>query len=87
MTLLIAFVVMFSLYIVWKLFIDGWLFKIILFFGGWFGLYMALRIYVQGATNTALTLGTDPTIALSWAAVIPTAICFLCLLCTKVSND
>jgi uncharacterized membrane protein len=87
MTLTLGLVVLFFLYIIWKLFVDGWLFKIILFFGGWFGLYMALRMYVQGSMNTALTLGTDHPIALSWAAVIPTIVCFLCLLYTKVSNE
>lgn len=65
------------------MFVDGWLFKIILFFAGWFGLYVALRVYVAGADHIAVTFGTvDPT-SFTWAAVIPTIICFLCLLCTK----
>lgn len=73
-----------AIYILWKMFVDGWLFKIILFFAGWFGLYVALYVYVDGARNTAITLGSGA--HLSWAFVVPCFICFLCLLCTKVSK-
>lgn len=73
------------IYLLWKMFVDGWLFKIILFFAGWFGLYVALRVYTDMGKDVAFTLSSGTTI--SWAAVVPTVICLLCLLCTKVSND
>ena len=73
------------IYLLYKMFIDGWLFKIILFFAGWVGLYVVLAVYVDGAKSVAFTLGNGTTV--SWAAVVPTVICLLCLLCTKVSND
>lgn len=73
-----------GLYMAYKLFIDGWLFKIILFFGGWFGIYVFLRAYVDGANKTALTIAED--MHVSWAVLVPTIICFLCLLCTKTRD-
>lgn len=68
------------IFFIWKMFVDGWLFKIILFFAGWFGLYVALMIFVAGADHVAVIVGGT---SFTWASVIPTVICFLCLLCTK----
>lgn len=87
MSIMFGMILLLSIYVLWKLFIDGWLFKIILFFAGWFGLYVFIRFYVEGGYQVAVTLGTEDPISLSWAAVVPTAICFLALLCTRVSND
>jgi hypothetical protein len=87
MTLLFGLVLLLAIYVLWKLFVDGWLFKIILFFAGWFGLYIGLRVYVEGAKDVAFTFGKENPITFSWAAVIPTAICLLCLLCTKVRDE
>ena len=77
----LAIVALIFIYVLWKLFVDGWLFKGTLFIFGWFGIYICLRTYVEGATNTAVTLGTN--FEVSWAAVIPTVICVLALACTK----
>lgn len=74
-----------GIFILWKLFVDGWLFKIVLFFAGWFGLYIWLRVYVEGAKTIAFTYHGDASnVAFTWAAVIPTAVCIMALLCTKV---
>jgi hypothetical protein len=73
------------IYLIWKMFIDGWLFKIILFFAGWVGLYVLLAVYIDGAKNVAITLSNG--FSISWAAIVPTVICFLCLLCTKVYDE
>lgn len=73
------------IYVLWKMFIDGWLFKGILFFAGWFGLYVYLAVYVEGAKGIAFTMSNGFT--MTWAALVPTIICFLCVLCTRVSND
>jgi len=80
-----GFILLMAIYIIWKMFIDGWLFKGILFFAGWFGLYVYLAVYVEGAKGVAFTMSNGFT--MTWAAVVPTIICFLCLLCTRVSDD
>lgn len=87
MEIIFGIVLLVMIYIMWKLFIDGWLFKIILFFGGWFGIYIFCRIYVEGATKIGITIGADSPVSFTWAAVIPTVICFMALLFTRVNND
>lgn len=82
MPILAGLLMLLVIYLLWKMFVDGWLFKSILFFAGWFGLFIGL--HVMGVDATAFTLGDGTTI--SWAAVIPTIICMLCLLCTKTSS-
>lgn len=85
MAITFGLILLLAIYILWKMFIDGWLFKIILFFAGWFGIYVFFRFYVEGGYNTAFTMSNG--FSMSWASVVPTTICLLCLLCTKVSND
>ena len=75
-----AGVLLVVLYVAYLLLVKGWLFKLILFGFGWFGLYMGLRIYVEGASQVALTFSGH---GFSWAAVIPTVVCICCLACTK----
>ncbi len=84
MTIIGLLILLLVIFVLWKLFIDGWLFKIILFFAGWFGLYIWLRSSVEGAKHVAFTLSNGS--AFTWAAVIPTVVCVLCLLCTKVKE-
>jgi hypothetical protein len=79
MPIVIGLVALFTIYLTYKMLVDGWLFKIILFGFGWVGIYLFL--VAQGATGTAMTLGQNNHV--SWAALVPTAICFLCLLTTK----
>jgi hypothetical protein len=74
---------LFALYLLWVLFVQGALWKIILFFAGWAGIYFLMRIYVSGADKIAITI-TDYTF--SWAAVIPTVICIFALLTTRVEE-
>lgn len=76
------------IYILWKMFVDGWLFKIILFFAGWVGVYVICAACLEGGKSTAVTVGTGGGAHhYNVAFVIATAICVLCLLCTKVKND
>lgn len=70
-----------AIFILWKLFVEGLLFKIILFCFGWVGIYICLNAYVDGAKQTAITIGTNTHI--SWAAVVPTIICLLALACSR----
>lgn len=83
--ILFGLILLVFIYVLWKMFIDGWLFKMILFFAGWVGLYVLMAVYVDGAKSVAFTMSNG--FSMSWAAVVPTIICFLCLLCTKVSNE
>lgn len=71
------------IYILWVLFVKGALWKIILFCAGWFGIYVAMRVYVEGATATIVTIGD---VDFSWAAVVPTIICIMALATTKVES-
>ena len=77
-------ILLMAIYVLWKMFIDGWLFKGILFFAGWVGLYVLLAVYVEGAKNIAITFSNG--FSMSWCSIVPTIICFLCLLCTKVND-
>jgi hypothetical protein len=74
----------FVVFLLYQLFINGWLFKIILFFAGWFGLHIWISQYIEGGNNVAVSLGSNGDIPISWAVLLPTLICALALLCTKV---
>jgi hypothetical protein len=61
------------------LLVRGALWKLILFFGGWWGLHLFLQAQ-PWATASIMTIGHY---GYSWAEVIPTIICFLALITTK----
>jgi len=68
------------IFIFWLLFIRGYLFKLILFIGGWIGIYGFLMLKVPESHSIAfMAAGHD----YSWAFVIPTGICLMCLLTSK----
>jgi hypothetical protein len=68
------------LYFIWSLFVKGWLWKLILFFAGWFGIRYLLLTYIVESHKVALIFsGQD----MSWAAFIATGVCILALLTTK----
>jgi len=71
------------IYILWVLFVEGALWKIILFFAGWFGIYLGMKVYIDGAEKICMTI-TD--YDFSWAAVVPTVVCIMALLTTKVKE-
>lgn len=86
--MIFGIVLLVAIYILWKMFVDGWLFKIILFFAGWVGLYVICAAYLESGRNTAVTVGTGAGAHhFSVAFVVATVICALCLLCTKVKDD
>lgn len=88
MPIILGLILLLAIYIAYKLLIDGWLYKMILFPGGWLGIYLGLRFYVDGAMKTAITLGVGPdAIKLSYAATIASGILFLALLTTKVRDN
>ena len=72
-----------GIYLLWKLFIDGWLFKIPIFFAGWFGLIVIFRAI--GISGVAFRLGEDGQGApVGVAFLLSTFICVMCLVYTKV---
>jgi len=69
------------LYILYVLLVKGLLWKIILFFAGWVGIFVGIWIYFPAARiPDAVTISG---VGFSWCSVVPTIICFLALLCTK----
>jgi hypothetical protein len=76
-------VLLVGIYILYKLFIDGWLFKIPIFFAGWIGMILILKAF--GVRGVAFTLENGTQIGI--ATVISTVICLLALVTTRVSND
>lgn len=81
--MILAILALIAIFIIWKLFIDGWLFKLILFIFGWWGLFFYLENYIEGADQTALIFSGY---SCSWSALIPTIICVLALLCTSIRD-
>jgi hypothetical protein len=76
----LGIILLIALYILWKLFVDGWLFKIILAVFGWLGIYWYLSSYVEGATKTAITISSTE---ISWAAVIPSIVIIFAMFTSK----
>lgn len=76
------------IWFIWKLLIDGLLFKLILFCAGWVGLYIICRVYMESGKNTAFTVGTGHdahTFSVAW--VVATVVFVLALICTRVRDD
>jgi hypothetical protein len=66
---------------IYLLFVRGWLFKLMFFFCGWFGMYVALSVWIPDSRHVAFT--TSGGIGFTWAFVIPTIMAVLVLLTTK----
>lgn len=75
-------VLLFGIYILYKLFIDGWLFKIPIFFAGWIGMIIILK--VLGVREVAFTTSGGTEIGV--ATVISTIVCLGALLTTRVKS-
>ena len=73
--LLLAIIVAFYL-----LFIEGWLWRLILGAAGWFGIWIGLQIYYPASKAIA---GSFSGYSFSWAAVVPTVIVILAMAYTK----
>lgn len=71
---------LFIIFILWMLFVRGILFRLILFFAGWFGITYLLSHYIAGASQPALNSGGYH---MSWAALVASIICLLALITTK----
>jgi hypothetical protein len=67
------------LYLIYMLFVEGFLWKSILFFAGWFGIRYLLLTYAPASAQTTLVFSHP----ITWAALIATGICFMALLTTK----
>lgn len=82
--MILGAVFLFIIFVAYKLFVDGWAYYFILFVGGWFGLYIACRLWLPNATKIAIAFnwGEHP-ITMTWAILVPSIVCFLGLLCKK----
>ena len=58
--MIFGIVLLIALYIVWLLFIDGWLWKLILLVAGWIGVRMLLLTYWPGSEHTAFIFQNPP---------------------------
>jgi hypothetical protein len=85
MPVFVGIIALVAIYLTYKMFVDGWLWKIILFFAGWVGMDVLLRVYAEGSKNTAITFSNGASLA--WAELIPTVICLLALMTTRVKDD
>lgn len=74
--------VLIGIYILYKLFVDGWLFKIPIFIAGWIGMIIILK--VLGVRGVAFTMEGGAEVGV--ATVISTVICLLALLTTRVRD-
>lgn len=63
----------------WTLFVEGWLWKIILFFFGWLGIAVGLPQFVPESRGDCGWFSSP----VSWAVVIATFVCVMALLTTK----
>lgn len=78
--MMLAFLALIAIYILWVLLARGFLWKLILGIGGWFGIYVFLGTYVSGAADSGITVWDT---LISWAAVVPTIIVILAMAHTK----
>jgi hypothetical protein len=78
--MIFGLILLFAIYLLYLLLIKGFLWKLIIFVGGWVGIYVILKAYIPEASKIAITIAGSQ---YSWAAVIPTIICILCLAHTE----
>jgi len=71
---------LFIIFAAWHLLIRGLLWKSIIFFGSWFGIYFLLKDHCPSTHKVAIIFSNY---SFTWASVIPTTICLLALLTTK----
>jgi hypothetical protein len=69
-----------AIYILWVLLVKGALWKIIVGIAGWFGMFIALRLYFPGAVHECLNFSGY---SFSWSEVIPTVVVLLAMAYTK----
>ena len=78
--MLVAALVILALAITLYLFV-GWLVRAFIFCAFWVLAHWWLLLNVPWTKQVAFTFGTDTTV--SWAAVLPSIVCFLCLMFSK----
>jgi len=82
MPIIAGIALLIAIYILYKLFVDGFLFKIPIFFAGWIGMIIILK--ALGVRGVAFTLDGGTQIGI--ATVISTIICLGALLTTRVKE-
>jgi hypothetical protein len=77
--MIFGFTLLLAIWIIWMLLVEGYLWKGILFFAGWFGIRLLLPVYMPITVQTTMIFSHP----ITWAAIIATGICFLALATTK----
>jgi hypothetical protein len=77
--MIFGIVLLVVIYLLWVLLAEGLLWKLILFFAGWLGLYTLLLTQPWAVATAIIIVGH----AFSWAQVLPSIVCFLALLTTR----
>jgi len=80
--MVLAFLSLAAIWLAYQLFVVGTLWKIVLFFAGGFGIWVALWTYFPASHMTVVIFDYP----FSWAAVIATGICLMALLTTRTSD-
>lgn len=78
--MILGIVALVCLYVIWVLFVDGWLWKLILLVAGWVGVRLLLLTYWPGSEHIFMVVSSHP---ISWAATIASGICVMALLTTR----
>lgn len=78
--MIISAVLLIIIFALYKLLVEGWLWKIILGIFGWIGLYWALLEYFPESKNTCLTFQTWN---ICWAAAIASVVLIMAMFNTE----
>lgn len=68
------------IYLLWVLLVKGALWKLIIGIAGWFGLYIALRLYIPESMHECFN---SQGYSFSWAEVVPTFCLLMAMAYTK----
>ena len=75
-----AIIFLIIIFIMWKLLVKGWLWKLTLGIFGWLGMYWALNYYIPSSRSECLVLAGS---SMSWSVVLPSIVLFMSMLYTK----
>lgn len=81
--MIFGLVLLFVIIALWSLFIKGFLFKIILFISGWFGMWHYLNTYQEWSHNVINILG----LSISFAILLPTILVICAMATTPVIKE
>ena len=80
MPIFLAIIILIALFLIYKLLISGWLWKILMGIFGFLGMFWTMKNYIPHSGAICLTVGSYP---LSWAIVVPMIILLITMIYTK----